>query len=255
MKTRLEKLGITEEQIHIFDEIDSTNLAAVRRAKERASRGTEIFLARSQSAGRGRLGRSFVSQTSAGVYLSILIPKESYSANSLTAHTAAALAMTLDSSLGTKTQIKWVNDIYLSGKKLAGILVEAVTSTDGKITDFVIGMGINVYKNAITDEISDIATSLEDCGFSVKSIDCLAYEIAVGFIERVLLRLDPKSLLSEYKKRSLIDGQAIEVMPVGHEPYEALAIGINDDFTLKIALPDGKTASLSSGEVKTRIKR
>ena len=69
-----EKLGIPKARVHIYDEIDSTNLAAVRRAREGRDGGIEIFLARSQTSGRGRLGRSFVSERGAGIYLSLLIP-------------------------------------------------------------------------------------------------------------------------------------------------------------------------------------
>ena len=250
----LEKLGISEECVHIYDEIDSTNLAAIRRARERNSSDMEVFLARSQSAGRGRLGKSFVSERGAGVYLSLLIPSTGCHSDSLTARTAVSLSMTLDTLFGVKTGIKWVNDIYLSGKKLCGILVEAVTSTEGKITDFVIGMGINVYKNAITPEISDIATSLEDNGILLSDTEELACAIIEGFIKFVLGESDSEALLSEYRRRSIADGKVVEVYPVAGEPYEAMALFINDDFTLSVKLCSGEVRRLSSGEVKTKIK-
>ncbi len=249
------KLFDDGRRVHIYEEIDSTNLEAVRYAREYLPSDIEVFLARRQSAGRGRLGRSFVSEGGAGIYLSILVPSKMYNAGALTAHTAIALSLTLDSLLGTETKIKWVNDIYLSGKKLAGILVEAVTSTDGKITHFVVGMGINVYKNAITAEISDIATSLEDCGISVNDTDALACEIVNGFIRYALTDPDADYLLSEYRRRSMPSGTLIDVLPVAGEPYEASVLGINDDFTLSVRLAGGEVRSLCSGEVKTRIKR
>ena len=248
-----EGLDIDDSRVHIYDEIDSTNLAAIRHARERCGSGIEIFLARSQTAGRGRLGRSFVSKSGAGIYLSLLIPSNLYRGEALTAHTAVSLARTLGAHLNIDTGIKWVNDIYLSGKKLCGILVEAVTSTDGKITDFVVGMGINVYKNAITPEIADIATSLEEQGVLLHDTDSLVYKIVAEFIKDTIISLDKDTLLSDYRRRSVIDGETIEVHPVAGEPYEATAIGINDDFTLSIKLPCGEIRSLSSGEVKTRI--
>ena len=250
----LEKLGIAKECVHIYDGIDSTNLAAIRRARERRGSEIEVFIARSQSAGRGRLGRSFVSVPGAGVYLSLLIPSDGCHADTLTSRAAVTVATALDSLLGTEAKIKWVNDIYLSGKKLCGILVEAVTSTDGKITDFVVGMGINVYKSAITDEISDIATSLEDNGILLDGTDELIYTIAERFVKDNTRSYDRDTLLSEYRRRSMLDGVEIEVFPIAGDPYEAAALGINDDFTLKVKLPSGEIRSLSSGEVKTKIK-
>ena len=249
----LKRLGIDDKHVHIYDEIDSTNLEAVRRAREIAPLDIEIFLARRQTAGRGRLGKSFVSEGGAGIYLSILIPAEKYREGALTAHTAVAVATALDNHLGIRTRIKWVNDIYLSGKKLGGILVEAVTSTEGKIVAFVVGLGINVYKNAITDEISDIATSLEDCDVFVESADELCEKIIESFLT-LLCEPSPKTLLSEYRKRALRCGARIEVLPIGGEPYEATVLGVNDDFTLKVQLADGRVCSLSSGEVKTTLK-
>lgn len=249
-----DSLGISPDRIHIFDEIDSTNLEAMRRARAKAPCDIEIFIAEHQTAGRGRLGRAFVSERRAGIYLSILIPAKMYKGCALTAHTAVALAAALESRLGIGTQIKWVNDVYLSGKKLAGILVEAVTSTDGKIVGFVVGMGINIYKNAITDEISDIATSLEHHGIFVSDPDSIMAKIIELFVKRVLEDPDEAALLSEYRARSALDGKEIEVMPFGGEPYAARVLGINDDFTLKIELADGKIRAISSGEVKTRLK-
>ena len=246
-------LGIDDSRVHIYGEIDSTNLAAIRHARERGESGIEIFIARSQTAGRGRLGRSFVSKSGAGIYLSLLIPSNLYRGDALTSHTAVSLARTLGAYLNIDTGIKWVNDIYLGGKKLCGILVEAVTSTDGKITDFVVGMGINVYKNAITPEIADIATSLEEQGILLCDTDSLVYEIVAGFIKDTIISLDKDALLSDYRRRSVIDGKAIEVRPVAGNPYEATAVGINDDFTLSVKLPCGEVRSLSSGEVKTKI--
>ena len=254
MKKTLASIGISPDRVHVFDEIDSTNLEAVRRARASAPTDIEIFIARAQSAGRGRLGRSFVSERGAGIYLSISLPKSHHSGDSLTAHTAAALASMLDAAFGIKAKIKWVNDIYLSGKKLCGILVEAVTSTDGNIIGFVVGMGINVYKNAITDEISDIATSLEHEGILIDDTDELLAMIVESFISRVLTDPDGAALLSEYRMRSLVVGKEITVMPTVGEEYTATAISINDDFTLKIRLADGSIRTLASGDVKTRIK-
>ena len=252
MEKQLYALGISADGIHVYKEVDSTNLAAIRHARERTSRTVEVFLAEAQSAGRGRLGRSFVSKAGEGIYLSLLIPADGNDAASLTPLAAVAISRALHSELGIKVGIKWVNDIYLSGKKLCGILVEAVTSPDGKITDFVIGMGINVYKNAISPEISDIATSLENNGIFLPDKTSLVSAV----IREILCEIknpSPERLLAEYRDGSILIGADITVCPVSGDEYRARVIGINDDFTLKVEGGDGVVRNLFSGEVKIRI--
>ena len=143
---------------------DSTNL----RAKDYATanpddREPRVFIADGQTAGRGRLGRSFVSESCAGIYVSLLLHPEAsgFDATRVTAKAAVALSLATEQLTGAKTHVKWVNDIFLGSKKLAGIWVEGSMCEDGNLPYIVVGMGINVYKNAISEEISDIATSIE----------------------------------------------------------------------------------------------
>ena len=255
MDISLTKYGVPENLVHIYSEIDSTNLAAIRYARLAPPDRAHIFLAYSQTSGRGRLGNSFVSVAGAGIYLSILLPEGSVCPERLTPLAAVALAETLESSLGISPTIKWVNDIYLDGKKLAGILAEAVTSDEGKIIGFVLGMGINVYKNAITDEISDIATSLEECGAKIDDFDGFTASVVRSLYEKILAGKDVDALLSDYRARSIMKDKRITVMPVGAAPYEATALGISDDFSLLVRLDGGEYRHINSGDVKIKIER
>lgn len=243
----LADIGEKPFKIVFYDTTDSTNTRAKEYAKKCNSRENVIFVANHQTAGRGRLGRSFVSNEGAGIYLSILTyPYESGAdATAVTARAAVALARAIDSLCGTESQIKWVNDIFLGGKKLAGILTEAEMLENGKIGYLVVGMGINVYKNAISDEISDIATSIESEIGSAPDRNNLVAKIISEFFH------ESNDYLDEYRARSLVIGKAVTVIKAT-ESYEATVLGINDDFSLQIQR-DGKEERLFTGEISIRI--
>ena len=155
IEEELRKFGINPPKIVFYEETDSTNTRAKEYARSAESKETVVFIANSQTAGRGRLGRSFVSERGGGIYMSILTyPEENgFDATAATARAAVCLARATEAVCGCKTEIKWVNDIYLGGRKLAGILTEGKMTSDGEIAYQVVGMGINVYKKAISDEI------------------------------------------------------------------------------------------------------
>ena len=250
-KEKIEKaladIGNPPIKVVFYDTTDSTNTRAKEYARQTRERENVIFVANHQTAGRGRLGRSFVSKEGAGIYLSILTyPDESGAdATAVTARAAVALARAIDSLAGTKTQIKWVNDIFLGGKKLAGILTEAEMLENGKIGYLVVGMGINVYKNAISDEISGIATSIESETDSAPDRNLLVASI----VKEYLTSTD--DCLADYRAKSLVIGKSVKVIKPT-EQYEATVIGINDDFSLQIQR-DGKEERLFTGEISIRI--
>ncbi len=243
----LADIGNPPIKVVFYDTTDSTNTRAKEYARQRAERENVIFVANHQTAGRGRLGRSFISNEDAGIYLSILTypDEQGADATAVTARAAVALARAIDSLAGTKTQIKWVNDIFLGGKKLAGILTEAEMLENGKIGYLVVGMGINVYKTAISDEISDIATSIESETSTQIDRSNLTAEIIRQYFR------DDEDYLDEYRSRSLVIGKAVTVIKPT-EQYEATVLGINDDFSLQIQR-DGKEERLFTGEISIRI--
>lgn len=244
----LKNLGTMPPEIIFYESIDSTNTRAKEWAKQNPDNHSPIvFIANEQTAGRGRRGRSFVSEGGAGIYISILTyPEESGAdATATTARAAVTLAKATESLSDCDIKIKWVNDLYLGGKKLAGILTEGEMDKDGKIAYQVVGMGINVYKKAISDEISDIATSIE--GETGIGID--RSKLAAAIIK---YHLNYKGdFYTEYKSRSFIIGKRVTVMKLS-ESYEANVIDIDSDFSLIIER-DGKQERLFTGEISLKI--
>ena len=244
----LKKLGVNPPNIVFYKETDSTNTRAKEYAKENPeNKEPVIFIADSQTAGRGRRGRSFVSNAGAGIYISILTypDEQAEDATSVTAKAAVTLAKAVESLSKCETKIKWVNDLYLGGKKLAGILVEGETDEKGKIAYQVTGMGINVYKSAISDEISEIATSIEGELNRAPDRCSLAAKIIKEFL------FDSSDYYEEYKSRSFVIGKEVTVIKLT-ETYSAKVIDINHDFSLTIE-HNGKIERFFTGEVSLKI--
>ena len=248
IKEELQDLGVPPIEIHLYESTDSTNTRAKEYARANGSkRGAVVFIANEQTAGRGRRGRSFVSRGDAGIYISILTYPDERGADTTaaTARAAVSLCRAIESLCDCRPQIKWVNDIYLGGKKLAGILTEGEMDSEGKIAYQIVGMGINVYKNAISDEISSIATSLEDQLFIPPDRSDLAARIIYEMM------LDYGNYYSEYLSRSFVIGKSVTVLKP-NESYEAKVVDINSDFSLIIER-DGKQERLFTGEISIKI--
>ena len=242
----LVKIGINPPKILFYEKTDSTNTRAKEYAEANDSRETVVFIANSQTAGRGRRGRSFVSKEGAGIYISILTypTEDGFDATRTTAEAAVALARAVEALCPCNVKIKWVNDLFLGGKKLAGILTEGKVSDNGKIAYSVVGMGINVYKNAISDEISTIATSIESETNHAPDRSSLAAMIIKEFLDR-------GDCYAEYKARSFVIGREVTVVKL-NESYSARVIDINPDYSLLID-HDGAEERLFTGEISLRL--
>ena len=242
------KINMPLPKIFYYDLTDSTNTRAKEYAKENPNnRETVIFIANEQSAGRGRRGRSFVSNPGSGIYMSILTypDKKGADATRATARAAVSLARSVEAICGYQTNIKWVNDLYLGGKKLAGILTEGEMDENGKIAYQVVGMGINVYKSAISDQIADIATSLEGELNCAPDRSKLAAKIIYEFL------CGNADYYEDYKSRSFIIGKEITVIKLS-ESYQAKVIDIDSDYSL-IVDRNGKTERLFTGEISLKL--
>ena len=161
------------EELFVFDTVGSTNDEA--RAFAEKNKGKDaFFIAREQTSGRGRRGRVFVSREG-GLYMSYLLHPKMPAADSvmLTVFSAVALAEVIEEMTDAKVGIKWVNDLFLGGKKLAGILAEGGFSKDGKGFEYaVVGIGINLHGCTLAPEILGLATTLErECGTRVDIAD------------------------------------------------------------------------------------
>ena len=240
--------------INIYKTTDSTNTQAKLFAEAEES-GNAIFIASEQTAGRGRLGRSFVSNKNKGLYLSILLndklPPEF--ATALTTYMAVIASRAICKISGTQPKIKWVNDLYLGGKKCAGILTEGKASEDGNTLDYaVVGIGINICRQDFPEDVKTIATTLEDeCGKKINSIN-LAALIVKDFFENLHLVGTPE-LTEEYISQSFLIGKKVTVIKPTSE-YEATVKNITDKCELTLTLEDGTEEILSTGEVSVRPK-
>lgn len=233
-------------KVFFYDEISSTNDEA-RRLVNSGEKPPFAVVAARQSGGKGRRGRSF-SSPEGGVYLSIVIHvRDGMNIEHITTAAALGVARTID-NLGFESRIKWVNDIYLNGKKAVGILCEGVVSMeDFSVSDVVIGIGVNYTTKDFPPELRDIVTSLYPDGKPAMG----RAQFAALEIGNVLSSLSDEAYIDEYRKKCFIIGMDVNVItPKGTR--EARAIDVDDDAHLVVRYSDGSTESLSSGEVTIR---
>ena len=239
----------TDRKIMVFDEVGSTNTVAKELLKSESD--GSVLLAEKQTAGRGRMGRSFFSPDGSGIYMSIGLKPTIAAENSVLITVAAAVAVSraLDLLFNTKTEIKWVNDIYYKGKKVCGILTEAVFENEsGKILNAVLGIGINVHmpKDGFPEDIKDKAGII--FGTDTVSRNRIAAEVLNQF-DLVYKSLEKAEFLEEYRKKSCLIGKKVVVMPIHNEQYCATVTDINDKAQLVIRTDEGRVLALSGGEV------
>lgn len=248
----LEKLN-NKHSILILDEVDSTSNFAKKLAKDEKIDNT-IIIANSQTAGRGRLGRSFVSNKSSGIYMSILL-KPSFSleyAKKMTCLASVAVSNAIDKLTGLESKIKWVNDIYINGKKVSGILTEASTLIEeGKLEYVVIGIGINTYAQLFSGELDKIATTLEnEAQMIVSRCDLIAS--VLNNIDYYLEHITENTFMDEYIAKSFVIGKRVELTRYDKKTLVEV-IGISQVGELIVKTDDGNVLNISSGEI-TRMR-
>ncbi len=226
-----------------LSEVDSTNTYLKTLALQGASEGT-VVVADRQTGGRGRLGRSFFSPSDTGLYMSLLL-KPSIPASEavkITAFISVAVSRAIDKLSGKKSQIKWVNDIYIDGCKVCGILTEATFSGSGSLDYVIVGIGINVFppKSGFPEDIVNKAGWVFDFSEPSKKEQLLAQ------ILEEINNLD--DFTKEYKERSCVIGKNVTVLQSGIS-YPAKVLDITDSCSLKISLTDRSVKYLSSGEI------
>lgn len=251
--------------IQVYPLLDSTNLRAKELAMQGAPSGT-VILAEEQNAGRGRLGRSFASPKGSGIYLSVILRLQDELEISLLTTSAAAVAVcrAIRGLTGLEPQIKWVNDVYLNGKKVCGILTEASMDFESRTLDYlVLGIGINVLDTALPPEVAAVATSLQrELGGAILSRSELVGRL-LNELQEVLGGLAERSFLPEYRERSLLLGQAVDVItwgaggPAGAAPLRepGTALSIDEQARLIVRMDSGELRTIGSGEVSVRAGR
>ncbi len=238
---------ITKMPVFFYETTDSTNLRA-REYLKTGKKTPALFIANSQSAGRGRLGKSFYSPKDTGIYMTYAFSPEIAldSAVSVTTVASVAVMRAIERVCGKKTMIKWVNDLYLDGKKVCGILAEAVT--DGAVLKhIIIGVGINLTTAVFPDDIKDTAGSI---GSNDKAR--LIGEIANEFAISDFFNFD--RYIDEYKSRSMVLLKEITYIENG-KCIDAVAVDIDSAGGLVVRHCDGSLKTLRSGEISIKMRQ
>jgi len=252
-RVRTKRLG---QNLYHFYTVDSTNAFALRllgRAGQDLPEGA-LILAESQTAGRGRLGRSWHSEPASGLYLSLILkPSIPPSlAPLLTLGCAVALHNAVEKNTHLDVDIKWPNDLLVGGKKVAGILAEIQADLD-RLHFLVIGVGLNVNHDRLPEDLSDRATSLRlASGHSQSRI-----EILLDFLEEFELLLDrfhtggPEVIVSEWSRHSsFAEGRQVEIAD-GIRTVKGVTRGLNSIGALRVETANQGVVELYSGEVRS----
>ncbi|HFI0040154.1 TPA: bifunctional biotin--[acetyl-CoA-carboxylase] ligase/biotin operon repressor BirA [Streptococcus suis] len=230
--------------VHLNTDSDSTQLDA-KQGIEAGHASPALYLAPYQNKAKGRFGRPFYASKLGGIYMSLrLSPNVPFlEFKPYTILAAAAVVKAIQSLCDLDVQIKWVNDIYLGQKKVAGILTEAISSMENqRVTDVIIGVGINVHIDDFPKELRQSAGNLFD------DQPPFTRNQLITAIWKAFLETDDKELIALYKEKSLVVGQQVSFVENQVE-YKGTAIAVTDTGNLVIQLDNGKAKIISSGEI------
>ena len=242
------------DTLHWYTTIDSTNTQAKILAKQNAPHGT-VLIASHQTGGRGRMGRTFQSPEGMGVYLSVILRPNCRPDQLMHLTCAAGVAMleAVEKVSGVRPEIKWINDLVVSGKKLGGILTE-MSVDKGQVEYAVIGIGINCLQKTedFPPQIAGLATSLS----MITGKDIPPEILAAAMIEALwkmslVLFTEKKQLMALYRENCITLGKEVQVIR-SDQILPGKAIEMDDDGGLVVLYPDGSAQTVSSGEVSVR---
>ncbi|MCH5264738.1 MAG: biotin--[acetyl-CoA-carboxylase] ligase [Lachnospiraceae bacterium] len=254
-------------EIHVCKCVDSTNQEIKRRALEGAPHGLAV-LAEEQTAGKGRRGRGFVSPPGTGIYMSVLFrpaPEQSRDVILITTAASVAVCRGIRRVLGEEPEIKWVNDVYLRGKKICGILTEAVSDVEsGRIDTVVVGIGINYREppGGFPEPLRELVGAL--CPETPSDGGCPPprNELAAAVLNELFALYDDlpdKTFLTDYRQWSNVLGKEVrftspEARPDSSEEWEyGVAVDIDDKGGLIVEKGDGTRQILNTGEITLRV--
>ncbi len=232
----------SEPRTVLYDTIDSTN-AEARRLAAHGKKENVLIIARAQSAGRGRLNRAFFSPADTGLYMTYLYYPDRPIAelSGLTCAAAWAAATAIEQACGISLCIKWVNDLYLGGKKVGGILCESFGTPHG--TAIAIGIGINLTTQDFPDALENIADSLH------VSLDPLTLARAICEHLTLYLQSGNNALWQEgYRARFMLRGVRVRCI-TPELTFPATAQDVTDKGALQVTADDGTMHILYAGEV------
>jgi BirA family biotin operon repressor/biotin-[acetyl-CoA-carboxylase] ligase len=239
--------------VEVRKSLTSTNTVLREAAAKGAPEGY-VIAAEEQTAGKGRQGRAFHSPAGHGAYFSLLL-RPGYTASDaalLTSAAAVAAARAIEEVFGVSVGIKWVNDLFVDGKKVCGILTEASFDMEsGLIESAVLGIGINVTmpEDGFPEELRNVAASLTERRTGKDSERCRLIAATLDDFWEYYENLSARAFLDEYRSRSIVLGHDIYVLTGGAQ-RQARALAIDDGCGLVVRYEGGETATVNSGEVR-----
>jgi BirA family biotin operon repressor/biotin-[acetyl-CoA-carboxylase] ligase len=242
------------KEVLYFDTIDSTNIKAQELAEKGYQSGT-LVVADKQESGKGRRGRSWVSPSGTGIFMTLMIKPDinPNNASMLTLVAALAVAKAITSVTGEEAMIKWPNDIVVNGKKVCGILTEMNAQFD-YINHIVVGIGINVHNESFPEEISQMASSLmiEAGGKRFHRAQIIAETMSYfeQYYDTFLKTQDLSALVREYDELLVNRNKSVRVLDP-KEPFDGKAMGITPKGELIVDTWESRKL-VSSGEVSVR---
>ncbi|MGM9645170.1 MAG: biotin--[acetyl-CoA-carboxylase] ligase [Eubacteriales bacterium] len=244
----------SEHEVIIIDKESSSNTIAKDLAAANAEEGT-VVIVKSQTCGRGRMGRSFISSSENGLYMSIILRPKLPATRSVnvTVLCAVAVAEAIEETSGRECKIKWVNDIFINEKKSCGILTEAsVNLENGQLDYAVVGIGVNIAppsEDGFPDEIKDIAGSIYPDRMPKGYKSLLAVRIVDKFF-KYYPDMEKKEYIKPYREKSNIIGEQVNVY-IGNEIISGVVKDIDDDAALIVNTGNG-LRKFNSGEARVR---
>lgn len=239
--------------LRVLDEVEGSTNDLVRREAAAGAREGLTVIADTQTGGKGRQGRAFLSPPGTGLYMSLLLrPKlPAEEAASVTTAAAVAVCRAMEDLGGGPAEIKWVNDVWVRGKKVCGILTEAAMDMESGGLDYaVLGIGVNLFPppGGFPGDLADIAGAV----FPGSPENDERSRLAAAILDRFMplyRALPARDWLPEYRARSLLTGREVRFLRNGAE-CRGLVLGVDGSARLLLRLPDGEETALSSGEVQ-----
>ncbi|PLV57772.1 biotin--[acetyl-CoA-carboxylase] ligase [Brachyspira pilosicoli] len=244
----------------IHKTVASTNIIARELAINGAESGT-VVIAEEQTSGYGRNGKSFFSPYGTGIYMSIILnlkkEKKIFNSSFITTAAAMAVSKSIEEISNENTQIKWVNDVFINGKKVCGILTEGAFSfEDGKLDYAVIGIGVNVNfpKDGFPKELNNIAASINSKNNANSNTKSDIRNILVAKILENLYDyyFNDVNFYEEYKKRSFLIGKKVSIN-INNKEHIVKVLDIDKTFALVAEFQDGKIDKIVSGSINKRL--
>lgn len=236
-------------EIVYYPETDSTNRRARLLAQENAAHGT-LVLADSQTAGRGRRGRGWISPSGEGIFMSLLLRPQVHPSQvaKLSLLTALAVAEAIERETGLDARIKWPNDIVIEGRKVCGLLLE-MTADESTVHDVVAGVGINVHQKTFDPEIAHTASSLDLLSGKTVSRAALVRAFLAAFEEA--MALSDSEMMRRYLARSATVGQRVQVIGLTGT-FTGVAKGVTDSGSLLVEDEEGAVREVLAADVSVR---